>query len=145
MVVTKTTMTTDIKTYTEALNYNNFHDRFMYLRLGDKHHEDRSGYFRYLNQQFYLSDEWLKLRNHIIIRDKGGDLGFEDYPIGGRVYVHHLKPLTIDDFLNRTIYLLEPDFLITCSYNTHEQLHYGGELDVPYKMIERKPGDTKLW
>jgi hypothetical protein len=134
-----------IKTYSEAMTYPTFEERFEYLKLGDKRHQDDSGYFRYLTQQFYRSREWHEIRNHVILRDNGCDLGFEDYPIGGRVYIHHTKVLTPEDFLNRTIYLTDPEFMITCSKNTHELIHYGGESDKPYDFVERREGDTLLW
>lgn len=139
-------MATMIRTYSETMQFQTFHDRFNYLRLGDKRHQDDSGYFRYLTQEFYHSKEWHRIRNHVLLRDNGCDLAIEEYPVGdNRIYVHHLKPLTQDDFLNRSIYLLDPEFMITCSYRTHDLLHYGGECDKPYDFIERKPGDTRLW
>lgn len=134
-----------IRTYSEVMQFNTFEDRFNYLKLGDKRHQDESGYFRYLTQQFYRSREWHEIRNHVILRDNGCDLAIEDYPIGGRVYIHHMKVLTPDDFLNRTIYLTDPEFMITCSKNTHELIHYGGESEKPYDFIERREGDTLLW
>lgn len=134
-----------IRTYSEAMQFNTFEERFNYLKLGDKRHQDESGYFRYLTQQFYRSREWHEIRNHVILRDNGCDLAIEDYPIGGRVYIHHMKVLTPDDFLNRTIYLTDPEFMITCSKNTHELIHYGGESEKPYDFIERREGDTLLW
>ena len=133
------------KTYSELIQLYSFKERFNYLRLGDKHHQDDSGYFRYLTQEFYRSKEWHKIRNHVILRDGGCDLACEEYPIGGRVFIHHMKPLTQEDFLNRTIFLLEPEFMITCSKNTHELIHYGGESERPYNFTERRPGDTALW
>lgn len=134
-----------IKTYSEAMQFETFEERFNYLKLGDKRHQDDSGYFRYLTQQFYRSREWHEIRNHVILRDNGCDLAIQDYPIGGRVYIHHIKILTPEDFLNRTIYLTDPEFMITCSKNTHELIHFGGESDKPYDFIERREGDTLLW
>lgn len=134
-----------IRTYSEVMQFNTFEERFNYLKLGDKRHQDESGYFRYITQQFYRSREWHEIRNHVILRDNGCDLAIEDYPIGGRVYIHHMKVLTPDDFLNRTIYLTDPEFMITCSKNTHELIHYGGESEKPYDFIERREGDTLLW
>lgn len=134
-----------IRTYSEVMQFDTFEDRFNYLKLGDKRHQDESGYFRYLTQQFYRSKEWHEIRNHVILRDNGCDLAIEDYPIGGRVYIHHMKVLTPDDFLNRSIYLTDPEFMITCSKNTHELIHFGGESEKPYDFIERREGDTLLW
>lgn len=134
-----------IKTYSEAMQFETFEERFNYLKLGDKRHQDESGYFRYLTQQFYRSKEWHEIRNHVILRDNGCDLAIEDYPIGGRVYIHHLKILTPEDFLDRTIYLTDPEYMITCSKNTHELIHFGGEADKPYDFVERREGDTLLW
>ena len=139
-------MDTMIRTYSETMQFQTFHDRFNYLRLGDKRHQDDSGYFRYLTQEFYRSKEWHRIRNHVLLRDNGCDLAIEEYPVGdNRIYVHHLKPLTQEDFLNRSIYLLDPGFMITCSYRTHDLIHYGGECEKPYDFIERRPGDTALW
>lgn len=136
---------TNIRTYSGICQYSTFEERFMYCRLGDKHHQDDSGYFRYLTQEFYRSKEWHRIRNHVILRDNGMDLACDDYPIGGRVFIHHLKPLVPEDFLNRTIYLLDPEFMITCSKRTHDLIHYGGESEKPYAMVERYSGDTNLW
>lgn len=133
------------RTYSETMQFHTFEDRFNYLKLGDKRHQDDTGYFRYLTQQFYRSKEWHRIRREVILRDNGCDLACEEYPIGGRVFIHHLKVLTPEDFLNRTIFLLDPEFMITCSKNTHELIHFGGELEKPYDFIERRAGDTALW
>lgn len=141
----RTVMNTNTRTYSGIMQYQTFNDRFMYCRLGDKHHQDDSGYFRYLTQEFYRSKEWHDIRNHVILRDNGCDLAIDEYPIGGRVFIHHLKPLVPEDFLNRTIYLLDPEFMITCSKRTHDLIHYGAESEIPYTMVERRAGDTNLW
>lgn len=132
--------------YKEMLTYDTFEDRLKYLSLAGRVGEETFASHRYLNQRFYRSREWKNLRNHIVARDLGRDLGVEGYEIayGPSIMVHHINPLTLDDIREGSDKLFDPDNLITVTQLTHNQIHYGtGNSRLP--MVERKPGDTKLW
>lgn len=134
-----------IKTYSELVGFETFEDRFNYLKLDGSVGKDTFGFDRYLNQLFYRSREWKSLRDQIIIRDNGCDLGVPGFEVGSRIIIHHMNPLTIDDVRNQTDLLLNPDFLICVSHRTHNALHYGNEnLSLP-KIVERTPNDTCPW
>ena len=138
-----------MRTYSELVKLPTYEDRFRYLMMGGKVGEDTFGWKRYLNQVFYRSDEWFKLRDYCIIRDKAFDLAFEDdiHLLNSGLEVHHMNPLTVDDVTNRTPFLLDPEFLITTFSKTHKALHYG---DVSYLLQfsgfkERCANDTSPW
>lgn len=140
-----------IRTYSELITIPTFEERFEYLKLGGRVGEDTFGFDRYLNQQFYRSDEWKKIRDHVILRDTRNndycqDLGMEfGYDIRGRILVHHMNPITKEDILNRTDYLLDPEFLICTVKNTHDAIHYG-DGDLLYQgPVERFKNDTCPW
>lgn len=133
-------------TYKELSRLKTFEERFEYLKQGAMIGEETFGSSRYLNQTFYKSKEWLAFRNEIIIRDDGCDLGIKDRPIGGRIILHHLNPITERDIIDRAESLFDPENLICVSHSTHNALHFGDiSLTDPTNVIERKPGDTKLW
>lgn len=135
-----------IKTYSEMIKYSSFEDRYKYLRLFGNVGQDTFGHSRYLNQDFYRSKEWKRVRDKVIIRDNGCDLGIEGYDIYDRIYIHHMNPVSIDDLVDYNIErLLDPENLVCVSFNTHQAIHYGDESLLPQIPIERKPGDTKLW
>ena len=135
-----------IRTYRELSRLETFKERFDYLKLNGKVGEDTFGFDRYLNQQFYRSPEWKSIRDQIIIRDNGCDLGVEGYDIKGqKIYIHHLNPLRSEDIVNRTRYLLNPDFLITTTFQTHNAIHYGDEDLLPFVPPERFANDTCPW
>lgn len=135
-----------IKTYSEMIKYKTLEDRYKYLRLFGDVGKDTFGHSRYLNQDFYRSKEWKRIRNEIIIRDNGCDLGVDGYDIYDRIYIHHMNPVSIDDLVDYNIEkLLNPETLVCVSFNTHQAIHYGDEKLLPQELIERKPGDTKLW
>lgn len=135
-----------IRTYDELIKYQTFLQRFNYLKLGDKIGKETFGYDRYLNQRFYKTPEWKKLRDEIIIRDDGCDLGHPDFPIYGRIIIHHMNPLTKDDILHSTEYLLDPKYLICVSHDTHNAIHYGSsDLLLVDEPVIRKPNDTCPW
>lgn len=113
----------------------------MSARIGD----ETFGMERYLNQYFYGTPEWRALRQEAIIRDQGYDLGIEDHPIGGRIEVHHINPITIEDIKNRSPNLLDMENVICVSSNTHKAIHYGDASLLPHDPIERKPNDTCPW
>ncbi len=133
-------------TYSELIQIPDFLGRFNYLKLGGGIGEETFGFERYLNQEFYHSKEWKQFRNEIIIRDNGNDLGVDGFQIGGRIIIHHIKPITIADIRDGSPIVLDPDNVICVSHRTHEAIHYGSEdLLVDYFPQVRTPGDTKLW
>lgn len=135
-----------IKTYSELITIPDFLGRFNYLKLDGVVGEMNLEVNRYLNQNFYHTPEWRKLRREILLRDGGYDLGITDRPIVGRPIIHHLNPITVKDVIDRNPEVFDPDNLISVSHNTHNAIHYGDEnLLIPDKAIERSPGDTKLW
>lgn len=136
----------NIKTYTELSKLNTFEERFRYLKLDDKIGEDTFGFDRYLNQMFYQSDEWKKLRNYVITRDQGNDLGMKGRPIiDQKILVHHMNPIRKEDLLNRSDILLNPEYLITVTKRTHDAIHYGDESILYQEPIKRSLNDTCPW
>lgn len=137
--------TNTIKTYSELILLPTFEERFDYLRLQGKVGEETFGYDRYLNQSFYKSQEYRRVRDQIIIRDCGCDLGLEGYEIYGRIIIHHMNPITVLDILDRSDFLLNPEYLICVSLDTHNAIHYGDKNQLPQLPIERRPNDTCPW
>ena len=135
-----------IKTYSELVKLNSFEERYKYLKLEGKVGEDTFGFDRYLNQIFYKTDEWKSVRDYVISRDSGCDLGMPDREIKfGKLLVHHMNPITKKDILNRSDMLLNPEYLITTTKNTHDAIHYGSD-DLLYQdPIERYENDTCPW
>lgn len=135
-----------IKTYQELIRIPTFEERFEYLKLKDNPSEATFGGHRYLNQALYKSPEWQSIRQRVIIRDNGCDLGLTDRPIRTKILIHHLNPITIEQVLNRDPAIFDLNNLICVSHETHEAIHYGdGSRLIPSTPTERKPGDTKLW
>lgn len=135
-----------IKSYHELRHLKTFEERFEYLSLKGLVGVDTFGFDRVFNQQFYRSLEWRRVRDEVILRDNACDLGIEGYDIHGRVLVHHIIPITMDDIRNQSDLLLSPDNLITVTHTTHNAIHYGdASLLLKPLLNERKPGDTKLW
>ena len=135
-----------IKTYTELLTFSTFEDRFHYLKLSGKVGEETFGFDRYYNQRFYRSKEWKDIRNYVIARDGGCDLAIPDREIYGRIYIHHMNPISIRDIQDATEYLLNPDYLISVSKETHDAIHYSDESIILSSFpVVRMAGDTKLW
>lgn len=137
--------TTMIRTYSELLEIPTFEERYRYLRLRGTVGNPTFGFERYLNQRFYTSHEWRTLRHRIIARDEARDLGMEDFEIHDRVYIHHMNPVTRVDLRKDASEILDPEFLICVSHNTHNAIHYGDESLLPKPFVERRPGDTTLW
>lgn len=138
-------MKMSIKTYSELSTISSFEDRIKYLKLDGKVGEDTFGFDRYLNQNFYRTSEWKKIRDYVIVRDSGCDLGIPDHEIVGKVFVHHMNPICKDDILDHNDELLDPEYLICVSKRTHDMIHYGGQNEIQTCSIDRKQGDTKLW
>jgi hypothetical protein len=135
-----------IRTYSELIMLPTFEERFEYLRLNGSVGNQTFGGHRYLNQKFYRTDEeWLSARNYVIIRDCGCDLGILDREIRGKIIVHHMNPITIDDIVNRTKFLLDPEYLICTVKNTHDAIHYGDASLLTTNPIERSMYDTCPW
>ena len=138
------TMTT-IRTYSELCQLSTFEDRFDYLRLNGSVGKDTFGFDRYLNQQFYRSREWKRIRDLVILRDNGCDLGVEGYEIRGRILIHHMNPISIEDLQHMSDFLMNPEYLICVSHRTHNAIHYGDESLIVSAPIERSQNDTCPW
>lgn len=134
-----------IRTYQELITIPTFEERYEYLKLNGRIGDATFGNARYLNQQFYTSEEWRRIRNEIILRDGGHDLAMWDREITGRIYIHHMNPITVEDIICRSDYLLNPDYLICVSKLTHDAIHYGDKSLLQEDYVERKPYDTCPW
>ena len=139
-----TTMTT-IRTYSELCQLSTFEERFDYLRLNGSVGKDTFGFDRYLNQQFYRSREWKHIRDQVILRDNGCDLGVEGYEIRGRILIHHINPISVEDIQTMSDLLMNPEYLICASHCTHNAIHYGDESLIITAPIERTQNDTCPW
>lgn len=138
--------TMNIRTYSELITLPTFEERYRYLKLDGVVGEDTFGFDRYLNQEFYQRDqEWKRIRDFVIIRDQGCDLGVEGREIRGKILVHHMNPITKDDILKRSEFLLNPEYLICTLKSTHDAIHYGDENLLMKGPVERKPNDTCPW
>ena len=135
-----------MKKYNELIQFETFEDRFEYLKMQGDVGKETFGFDRYLNQKFYKSEEWKKVRNDVIVRDKGNDLGINDREIKENIIVHHINPITPDDIKNKEPWILDPENLICVSLDTHNALHYGDASLLPSTYITiRKPNDTSPW
>ena len=136
---------TNIRTYSELIVLPTFEERYEYLRLNGRVGEETFGFDRWFNQTFYKSEEWLSMRDKIIVRDNGCDLGISGRDIYSRISIHHMNPITTEDILRRSDILLNPDYLICVTPNTHRAIHYGNENLLIKDPIERRPNDTCPW
>ena len=137
---------TNIRTYSELITLPTFEERYRYLKLDGKVGEDTFGFDRYLNQEFYQRDkEWRRIRDYVIVRDLGCDLGIQDREIMGKILVHHMNPITKEDILRRSAYLLDPEYLICTMKSTHDAIHYGDEYLLIKNPVERRANDTCPW
>lgn len=136
-----------IRTYSELITLPTFEERYEYLRLGGKVGEETFGFDRYLNQMFYKTDDWRASRDEVIVRDHGCDLGIleREIPEGVRILVHHMNPIRVEDIVNRSKYLLDPEYLISTIDNTHRAIHYGDRSLLITEPIERRKYDTCPW
>lgn len=135
------------KTYNEMTQLSSYEDRFDYLKLQAGVGEDTFGFDRYMNQQFYKSAEWKTVRNKVIVRDNACDLGDPNHPITGKVYIHHINPISPDDIKHSTDELLDMNNLVCVSQATHNAIHYGTnpEYKNQNKIVERAPNDQAPW
>ena len=134
-----------IRSYSELKKFKTFEERFEYLRLDGKIGQDTFGFDRVFNQMFYRSREWKQVRNEVIVRDNGCDLGVEGYEIRGKILIHHMNPITIDDIRENSDFLMNPEYLITTVLLTHNAIHYGDESLLIKAPIERRKNDTCPW
>ena len=134
-----------IRTYSELMTLSTFEERYRYLKLGGKVGAETFGHDRFLNQMLYKNPKWKAARDTAIIRDNGCDLGIDDRDIGGKIYVHHMNPITIEDIENESEFLFDPEYLICVSHNTHNAIHYGDESLLILDPVERTENDTCPW
>lgn len=134
-----------IRTYSELITLPTFEERFKYLSLSGKVGVETFGFDRWLNQMFYKDPEWLSARDEAILRDNGCDLAMPGREIQGRILVHHMNPITKDDILKRSKFLLDPEYLVCTVKSTHDAIHYGDESKLMLEPIERRRNDTCPW
>lgn len=134
-----------IRTYTDLARLRTYEERYRYLKLAGSVGSSTFGFDRYLNQQFYRSSEWRRIRSDIIARDEACDLGIRDREIYGQILVHHMNPITPDNFSNDFDEILNPEFLICTTHATHNAIHYGDESLLILPAPERRFGDTFEW
>lgn len=138
-----TTMRT--RTYSELRRFSSFEDRFEYLSLRGVVGNSTFGFDRYINQRFYTSRQWRQVRDVVITRDLGCDLGVEGFDIFDKIIIHHMNPMSAEDIESGSDDILDPEFLITTCHNTHNAIHYGDASLLPRPLVERRPGDTRPW
>jgi len=137
--------TMKIRTYSELSQLETFEERYRYLRLQDVVGRSTFGFDRLINQRFYHSNEWKRLRSFVITRDNGCDLGILGYEIYSGLLIHHMNPISLDDIRDGGDLLFNPEYLITTTLQTHNAIHYGDETLLPRGPVERTKGDTTLW
>ena len=134
-----------IRTYSELITLPTFKERYEYLKLSGRVGEETFGFDRYLNQAFYKSEEWRAVRDYVIVRDNGCDLGMEGHEIFGKILIHHMNPISKRDILDRSDLLLNPEYLVCTIKNTHDAIHFGDENLLIVAPIERRKNDTCPW
>ena len=135
----------NIKRYSELILLHTFEERYKYLQLNGVIGDETFGFDRYINQMFYRSQEWKQVRDYVIIRDNGCDLGIEGHEIRGKILIHHMNPIGIKDIQQVNKFLLDPEYLITTMLSTHNAIHYGDESLLVTDPIERSKNDTCPW
>lgn len=133
------------RNYSELRHFTLFEERFEYLKLSGGVGRETFGFDRYLNQIFYNSREWENARRVVILRDNGCDLGIEGYEIYHNILIHHMNPISPSDILHHEDWILDPEYLITTTYRTHNNIHFGTKDPYPKVVLARSPNDTKLW
>lgn len=138
-------MSQTIRTYSELIQIPTFEERLKYLKLNGSVGKETFGFERYLNQMFYRSEYWKSARRQVIQRDNACDLAFDGFDIYGKIYIHHMNPITVSDIVDANDDLLNPEFLICTSFETHNAIHYGDVSNVSKVPIERTKNDTCPW
>lgn len=138
-------MTTRTRSYSQLRRLETFEERFRYLSLHGRVGATTFGFDRWINQAFYTSGQWKRVRDFVIVRDEGCDLGIPGREIHSRVIIHHMNPMNLTDITHGESEIIDPEFLITTTHRTHNAIHYGDERLLLRPLVERKPGDTKLW
>lgn len=144
-IQSKCLTTMRIRTYSELRRLSTFEDRFEYLSLRGVVGNSTFGFDRYINQRFYTSRQWRQVRDVVITRDLGCDLGVDGYEIFDKIIIHHMNPMSVEDIEGGSADILDPEFLITTCHNTHNAIHYGDANLLPKPLVERRPGDTRPW
>lgn len=134
-----------LRTFSELSRLPTIEDRYHYLALRGIVGESTFGSDRWVNQRFYRSREWKQIRNHVIARDYGCDLGVEGYDIHDKIIIHHMNPMGVADIVEGDSAIIDPEFLISVTHNTHNAIHYGDERLLPRPLAVRAAGDTSLW
>ena len=134
-----------LRKYSELIRLPTFKERYEYLRIGGLVGESTFGFERFLNQALYTSQRWRLLRNHIIVRDNGCDLGVEGYDIYDKIIIHHMNPLTREQMKEPDDAMFDPEYLICVSQTTHNAIHYGDASLLKHDYIPRRPNDTCRW
>lgn len=134
-----------IRTYKELVSIDNYLDRYKYLKLGGAVGQETFGFERYLNQKFYRTDEWRKVRDYVIVRDNGCDMAFDGREIHSKILIHHLNPVMPNDILERQSWILDPEFLVCVCKQTHDAIHYGDESLLLLDPVIRTKNDTCPW
>lgn len=134
-----------IRRYSSLKRLKTFEERYRYLRLQGSVGRSSFGFDRHINQAFYKSREWRDIRDFVIVRDEGCDLGVDGYEIHNDILVHHMNPMDPDDIIHGEDWILNPEYLITTTHQTHNAIHYGDEKQLPRRNVERRSGDTLLW
>lgn len=138
-------MNTMTRTYSELIQNSSFEERFHYLALHGSVGKETFGFDRWINQGFYTSREWKQIRQFVIARDEGRDLAMPGRDIFDRIIIHHMNPMLPEHIVHADETILDPEFLITTTHRTHNAIHYGDERLLPRQLVDRAPGDTKLW
>jgi hypothetical protein len=136
---------TKIRTYSDLRRINTFEERYDYLSLRGVVGDSTFGFDRWINQRFYRTYEWKHVRSQVILRDHGCDLGILGYEIHIGLLVHHMNPVSVEDIKHGEQWLIDPQYLITTSLQTHNAIHFGDKSLLPRGPVTRQPGDTKLW
>lgn len=136
---------TKTRSYSELIRLQSFEERFEYLKLSGGIGRATFGFDRHINQKFYTSVEWKRVRQFVIVRDEGCDLGILGYEIHAELLIHHMNPMTANDILYNEEWILNPEFLITTMHTTHNNIHFGSTKSFPKVVLQRAPRDTKLW
>ena len=134
-----------MRCYSELIKLRTFEERFKYLKLNGHVAVETFGYDRYMNQAFYHSDEWHSIRDKVILRDEGCDLAMQGHEIYDKIYIHHMNPITQEDIIHVSDFLIDPEYLICCRHSTHNAIHYGDESLLISMPVTRFPNDMCPW